>query len=92
MYDKRTNVMGTFSADIVALWRQEEPFMAKRSMLSVVHAPLQGGLISLSHRETKWIVKKAVPRLNASLLDKAIYKFWTIQVRHDLMCVDNSRK
>lgn len=42
-------------------------------MLSVVYASLQAGLISLSRRGTKWIVKKeAVFRLNAPLPDKAI--------------------
>lgn len=47
-------------------------FYGETYPLSEVYASLQGGLISLSRRETKWIVKKAVSRLNASLPDKAI--------------------
>lgn len=58
-----------------------ETLRGETYVLSVVYASLQGGLISLSPRErrTKWIIKKAVFRLNASLPDKAI-KFSTIQV------------
>lgn len=78
---KRTR--GKFlSVEMIILWRQRRNvFYGDTCVLSVIHASLQGGLISLSRRGTKCIIKKRLAWTLCCWSDIA-NKFWTIQVRY----------